>query len=36
MAAQFKGGWDPVAAGGERLVGNTESSRRECKGPSRQ
>ena len=29
VAAQFKGGRDPVAAGGERLVGNTESSLRE-------
>ena len=29
VAVQFKGGRDPVAAGGERLVGNTESSLRE-------
>ena len=31
MAVQFKGSRDPVAAGGERLVGSTESSLRECK-----
>ena len=30
VAAQFKGGRYPVAAGGERQVGNTESSLREC------
>ena len=30
VAAQFKGGRHPVAAGGERLVGSTESSLREC------
>ena len=29
VAAQFKGGRDPVATGGERLVGSTESSLRE-------
>ena len=29
VAAQFKGGRDPVGARGERLVGNTESSLRE-------
>ena len=28
--AQFMGGRVPVAAGGERLVGSTESSLREC------
>ena len=29
VVAQFKGGRDPVVAGGERLVGSTESSLRE-------
>ena len=33
VAAQFKGGRDPVVAGGERLVGSTESSLRECNNP---